>query len=186
MVRNELTGKHVPMSGMGWLASALALQQRCLACSTEGETLYLRRPLMHMLPTGLFTADLPAEIDAAPSLHPRACSSGHGAQGQAVCALGAVVDIAEQRRLHESLRLLAHAFDSTRDALVLIDANYRVLKANQAMLRLAGVEASVMPGVDLRRWLSLNDGLLHLDGRRPARHRGRHGARGVGHHGGCR
>lgn len=115
---------------------------------------------MHMLPTGLTSADLPAEIDTAQWPQARACDISRDAQGEGACALGSVVDSAEQRTLRESLRLLSHAFASTRDALVLIDADYRVLQANEAMLRMAGVDASVLPGLDLRRWMNLHDGLL--------------------------
>jgi len=143
--------------------TALAFTGPDLACQLDGETLRLhpRCLPMHLPPLGLSAADLATEIETDTWPRNRAGTLAGDPQGQAACAPAAtVVDTAEQRQLQQSLRLMAHAFASTRDALVLIDADYRVLQANEAMLRLAGVDASVMPGLDLRRWLSLHDGLL--------------------------
>jgi len=82
------------------------------------------------------------------------------AQGRAARTLGTLRDITAQHHLRESQRLMAHAFACTRDALVLVDASRQVLEVNEAMIRLIGIDAGVMPGVDLSRWLVLGDGMF--------------------------
>ena len=49
---------------------------------------------------------------------------------------GTIKDITSQRDAEESLRLMAHAFSSTRDALVVTDAQWRIVEANGAMCAL--------------------------------------------------
>ena len=82
------------------------------------------------------------------------------AQGHARHVLGTLKDVTAERDAEESLRLMAHAFSSTRDALAVIDPQWRVLEVNEALVRLAGDDSGIMPGTDLRRWLALDDQVL--------------------------
>lgn len=82
------------------------------------------------------------------------------AQGQARHVLGTLKDVTAQRDAEESLRLMAHAFSSTRDAMAVIDPDWQVLEINEALVRLAGDDSGIMPGLDLRRWLALGDTVL--------------------------
>jgi diguanylate cyclase (GGDEF)-like protein len=82
------------------------------------------------------------------------------AQGQARHVLGTLKDVTAQRDAEESLRLMAHAFSSTRDAMAVIDPQWLVLEINEALVRLAGDDSGIMPGSDLRQWLALDDSVL--------------------------
>ena len=82
------------------------------------------------------------------------------AQGCAVRVLGTLKDVTAQKDAEDSLRLMAHAFASTRDAMAVVDAHWRVLEINDAMLRLAGAHSGVAPGTDLGRWLPVAPDLL--------------------------
>jgi diguanylate cyclase (GGDEF)-like protein len=81
-------------------------------------------------------------------------------RGQAVQVLGTLKDVTAQREAEESLRLMAHAFSSTRDAMAVVDPHWNVLEINEALVRLAGDDSGIMPGSDLRQWLALADGPL--------------------------
>jgi diguanylate cyclase (GGDEF)-like protein len=82
------------------------------------------------------------------------------AQGHARQVLGTLKDVTAERDAEESLRLMAHAFSSTRDAMAVIDPQWTVLEINEALVRLAGDDSGIMPGSDLRRWLALGDLVL--------------------------
>jgi len=85
---------------------------------------------------------------------------GRDRQGQAQRVLGTLKDVSAQRDAEESLRLMAHAFSSTRDAMAVVDAQWTVLEINEALVRLAGDDSGVMPGADLRDWLPTGDAAL--------------------------
>ncbi len=82
------------------------------------------------------------------------------ATGRAEQVLGTLKDVTAQREAEESLRLMAHAFSSTRDAMAVVDAQWNVLEINEALVRLAGDDSGIMPGSDLRHWLALTDSPL--------------------------
>jgi len=81
-------------------------------------------------------------------------------QGEARYVLGTLKDVTAQRDAEESLHLMAHAFSSTRDAMAVIDPQWRVLEINEALVRLAGEDSGILPGSDLRHWLVPDDGVL--------------------------
>jgi diguanylate cyclase (GGDEF)-like protein len=81
-------------------------------------------------------------------------------QGRARQVLGTLKDVTAQREAEESLRLMAHAFSSTRDAMAVIDPQWRVLERNEALRRLAPGGSGILPGADLRQWLALDDSVL--------------------------
>jgi len=60
------------------------------------------------------------------------------ADGRPTRVTGTIKDITTQRDAEESLRLMAHAFSSTRDALAVTDAQWRVVEANSAMCAMFG------------------------------------------------
>ena len=82
------------------------------------------------------------------------------AQGRARQVLGTLKDVTAQRDAEESLRLMAHAFSSTRDAMAVVDPQWQVLEINEALVRLAGDDSGIMPGSDLRQWMPLDDSVL--------------------------
>jgi len=79
------------------------------------------------------------------------------AKGLALRVLGTLKDVTAQRDAEDSLRLMAHAFSSTRDAMAVIDAQWNVLEINEALVRMAGDDSGVMPGSDLREWMPVDD-----------------------------
>jgi diguanylate cyclase (GGDEF)-like protein len=85
---------------------------------------------------------------------------GRDAKGCAERVLGTLKDVTAQHEAEDSLRLMAHAFGSTRDAMAVVDAQWTVLEINEALLRLAGEHSGVMPGADLRQWLPVDDAAL--------------------------
>ena len=68
---------------------------------------------------------------------------------------GTIKDITDQRHAEESLRLMAHAFSSTRDALVVTDEQWRIVEANVAYCRLAGAAPNAVQGQMLSERLKL-------------------------------
>jgi len=86
--------------------------------------------------------------------------------GPAQRVLGTLKDVTDQRDAEESLRLMAHAFASTRDAMVVVDAQWQVLEVNDALRRLCA-DHDLAQGADLQRWIGPAPGLLDqvlLDG----------------------
>lgn len=61
------------------------------------------------------------------------------ASGRAVRMVGTTKDITRQRERDDSLRVLGHAFANSRDALVLCDAEWRILESNEAFHVLSGL-----------------------------------------------
>ena len=82
------------------------------------------------------------------------------ARGCALRVLGTMKDVTAQKDAEDSLRLMAHAFASTRDAMAVVDGQWRVLEVNDALVRLAGEDSGVVPGADLGPWLPMDQGLL--------------------------
>ncbi|MDO9283262.1 MAG: EAL domain-containing protein [Aquabacterium sp.] len=93
-------------------------------------------------------------------LRVRGRALGRDARGQVERVLGTLKDVTAQREAEDSLRLMAHAFSSTRDAMAVIDPQWTVLEINEALVRLAGEDSGIMPGSDLRQWLKLDDAVL--------------------------
>ncbi len=85
---------------------------------------------------------------------------GRDAKGHADRVLGTLKDVTAQHEAEDSLRLMAHAFGSTRDAMAVVDGQWTVLEINEALVRLAGEDSGVMPGADLRQWLPVGDAAL--------------------------
>ena len=52
--------------------------------------------------------------------------------------LPTIKDITEQRHAEESLRLMAHAFANTHDAMVVVDHHWRIIEGNTYVRELAG------------------------------------------------
>jgi diguanylate cyclase (GGDEF)-like protein len=78
-------------------------------------------------------------------------------QGLAERVLGTLKDVTAEHDAEASLRLMAHAFSSTRDAMAVVDPQWSVLEINEALVHLAGDDSGIMPGADLRDWLDLAD-----------------------------
>ena len=78
-------------------------------------------------------------------------------QGLAERVLGTLKDVTAEHDAEASLRLMAHAFSSTRDAMAVVDPQWAVLEINEALVHLAGDDSGIMPGCDLRQWLDLGD-----------------------------
>jgi len=68
---------------------------------------------------------------------------------------GTIKDVTSQRHAEQSLRLMAHAFSSTRDALVVTDHDWRIVEANEAYCRLAGAAPNAVQGTVLTERLNL-------------------------------
>ena len=79
------------------------------------------------------------------------------ARGLANRGLGTLEDVTAQHEAEDSLRLLAHAICSRRDAMALVDTQWTVPEIDEALLRLACADSGVMPGADLRLWLPTGD-----------------------------
>ncbi|MGY0195096.1 putative bifunctional diguanylate cyclase/phosphodiesterase [Leptothrix sp. BB-4] len=67
-------------------------------------------------------------------------------QNHALLVTGTVKDITEQREAEESLRLMAQAFTSTRDAIAVTDGDWRIQETNQAYSSLCGLSADELAG----------------------------------------
>ena len=93
-------------------------------------------------------------------LQVRGRALGRDAKGLANRVMGTLKDVTAQHEAEDSLRLMAHAFGSTRDAMAVVDAQWTVLEINAALLRLAGADSGVAPGADLRLWLPVSDAVL--------------------------
>ena len=81
----------------------------------------------------------------------------HDAQGRPTRVIGTIKDITRQRHAEESLRLMAHAFSSTRDALVVTDAQWRIVEANSAMCAMFGAPSDGLRGRSLSDHVALGD-----------------------------
>ncbi|MFD0666573.1 putative bifunctional diguanylate cyclase/phosphodiesterase [Ramlibacter sp. MAHUQ-53] len=79
----------------------------------------------------------------------------HGAQGQARRIVGTIKDITRQREADRSLRLMAHAFANTHDAMAVVDGRWRVVEGNVALARLLAMPPAELPGLALLDHLNL-------------------------------
>ncbi|MGE4163379.1 MAG: PAS domain S-box protein [Vicinamibacterales bacterium] len=85
-----------------------------------------------------------------------------GADGSVVGVLGTAVDITERKRVEEHVRFQADVLAQVRDAVVAIDADYRLTYVNEAALRRYGVSEAEVLGRPLHeacevRWLKPGD-----------------------------
>ena len=71
------------------------------------------------------------------------------AQGRPLRVVGTLRDITALRDAERSLRLMAHAFANTHDAMAVLDDHGRVVEGNASLARLLGVEADELPGLQL-------------------------------------
>ena len=90
-------------------------------------------------------------------LRVRGRALARNAQGVAEHVLGTLKDVTAQRDSEDSLRLMAHAFSSTRDAMAVVDSAWTVLEINEALGRLTGRDSGLAPGSDLRQWVRAGD-----------------------------
>lgn len=77
------------------------------------------------------------------------------ADGRALRIVGTIKDISEQREAEQSLRLMAHAFANTHDAMVVVDPQWTIIEANAALARLVGREEAHLGGARLTDWMDL-------------------------------
>ena len=82
----------------------------------------------------------------------RGRSLDRDASGGAVRVLGTLRDVTAQHAAESLLRLMGHAFASTREPMALVDAQGRVLDTNPALRRLCA-DPALQCGADLQRWL---------------------------------
>ncbi len=80
-------------------------------------------------------------------------------QNHALLVSGTVKDITDQREAEESLRLMAQAFTSTRDAIAVTDGDWFIQETNQAYSTLCGLSADELAGQTLAPRLSLPAGI---------------------------
>ncbi|QEI04701.1 EAL domain-containing protein [Pigmentiphaga aceris] len=80
--------------------------------------------------------------------------------GQASRIVGTVKDITMQRDADYASQLMASAFASSRDAMVMLREDLRIIEANVAFHALLGVEPGSVAGADLRRYLDVPPALL--------------------------
>ena len=78
-------------------------------------------------------------------------------QNHAVLVSGTIKDITEQREAEESLRLMAQAFTSTRDAIAVTDGDWCIQETNQAYSTLCGLSTDELAGRPLAPQLALPD-----------------------------
>ena len=82
------------------------------------------------------------------------------ADGQASRIVGTVKDITTQRDADYGSQLMASAFASSRDAMVMLREDLHIIEANIAFHALLGVEPGSVAGADLRRYLDVPQTLL--------------------------
>ena len=76
-------------------------------------------------------------------------------EGRPVRVAGTIKDITAQRDSEQSLHLLANAFASTHDALVVLDAQGQVIATNRAFSRMSGLDAQAVRGALLGAYVAL-------------------------------
>ncbi len=82
------------------------------------------------------------------------------AGGEIERLIGTIKDITLQREAEDPLRLMAHAFASMRDGLVVVDPHWRVIEVNDAMCTLLGVGTGQLLGQSVQRHIDLGDLIL--------------------------
>jgi diguanylate cyclase (GGDEF)-like protein/PAS domain S-box-containing protein len=80
--------------------------------------------------------------------------------GQARRIVGTVKDITNQRDADYASQLMASAFASSRDAMVMLREDLNIIEANAAFHALLGVNPGSVAGTDLRRYLDIPPDLL--------------------------
>ncbi|MDP4300235.1 putative bifunctional diguanylate cyclase/phosphodiesterase [Leptothrix discophora] len=80
-------------------------------------------------------------------------------QNHALLVTGTIKDITEQREAEESLRLMAQAFTSTRDAIAVTDGEWRIQETNQAYSALCGLHGDELAGQAIAPRLTLPAGI---------------------------
>jgi len=86
-------------------------------------------------------------------LHARGRSLQRDDQGLAMQVTGTIRDVSDQHEAEHLRRLMAHAFASTLDALVVVDAGWAVVQANAAFEALMGLEGGGVAGQHLQNLL---------------------------------
>lgn len=79
------------------------------------------------------------------------------AQGALLGVLGFTRDITEQRHTQASLRLAASVFDTSQEAILISDAQHRILNVNQAFVRISGYERDEVLGRSPSVWAGDSD-----------------------------
>ncbi|MGH8809224.1 MAG: putative bifunctional diguanylate cyclase/phosphodiesterase, partial [Noviherbaspirillum sp.] len=77
------------------------------------------------------------------------------AQGWAQRMVGTVKDVTQHREAEESLRLMASAFASSRDAMVVLTEQWQINEANAAFSELSGTRAHQLMGESFQGFLDL-------------------------------
>ena len=73
-----------------------------------------------------------------------------GPQGEFICYEGTVQDISERKRNDEHLRLLATVFSNSNEAIIVTDAENRIVATNQAFTKLTGYSQEEVLGQNPR------------------------------------
>ncbi|NML26975.1 sensor domain-containing protein [Zoogloea dura] len=73
-----------------------------------------------------------------------------GPQGEFICYEGTVQDISERKRNDEHLRLLATVFSNSNEAIIVTDAENRIVATNQAFTKLTGYRQEEVLGQNPR------------------------------------
>ncbi len=79
------------------------------------------------------------------------------AAGRPVQIAGTIKDVTSQREAEQSLQVMAHAFASAHEALVVVDSQGRIVQANEAFCSLAGQALDALEGQPLALLVTLND-----------------------------
>ncbi|MFC3108389.1 putative bifunctional diguanylate cyclase/phosphodiesterase [Undibacterium arcticum] len=82
------------------------------------------------------------------------------AQGWAQRTVGTVKDVTQHRAAEESLRLMASAFASSRDAMLVLTEQWQIIEANGAFSELSGTRAQQLMGESFTRFLDLPASML--------------------------
>ena len=73
-----------------------------------------------------------------------------GARGEFICYEGTVQDITERRQAEEHLRLLAMVFSNSNEAIIVTDADNRIIATNSAFTQLTGYRQDEVTGQNPR------------------------------------
>jgi len=79
------------------------------------------------------------------------------AAGRPLKIAGTLKDVTSQREAEQSLQVMAHAFASAHEALVVVDAQGRIVQANEAFCGLSGQAMDALEGQPLALLVTLND-----------------------------
>ena len=79
------------------------------------------------------------------------------AAGRPLKIAGTIKDVTSQREAEQSLQVMAHAFASAHEALVVVDAQGRIVQANDAFCQLAGQAMGALERQPLALLVTLNE-----------------------------